>query len=115
MTKPIFRIDENLSVQQAAEKMAAKHVGSLLVTRNEKDVGIITVGDIVSKIVAKKGDIHVKVKDVMSKPLVTVDEDTTGEDAVRTMVKNRVRKLLITNKEEIVGIFTTSDITKLAR
>ena len=49
----------------------------------------------------------------MSSPLVTVDEKTTGEDALRIMVKNDVRRLLITDNGEIVGIFTTSDITKL--
>lgn len=114
MTQPIFRIDENSTAQQAAEKMGIEHIGSLLVTRNGEDVGIITERDIMSKVIVKKGDLEdIKVKDIMSSPLVTVDQNTTGEDALRKMVKNGVRRLLITDKEEIVGIFTTSDITKL--
>lgn len=49
----------------------------------------------------------------MSSSIVTVDKKTSGEEALRTMVKNDVRRLLITDNEEIVGIFTTSDVTKL--
>jgi len=46
-------------------------------------------------------------------PLVTVDTNTTAEDALRTMVNNNVGRLLITENGEHVGIFTTSDVTKL--
>lgn len=116
MTQPVLRIDEDSTVQEAAELMGKERIGTLLVTKQGVDVGIITERDILSKVIAKKGDLEETiVKDVMSTPLITVDKDTTGEDALRTMVENRVRRLPITDKEEIVGIFTTSDVTKLAQ
>jgi CBS domain-containing protein len=43
-----------------------------------------------------------------------VDQSTTGEDAIRKMAEEGVRRLLVTDKGDIVGIFTTSDVTKLA-
>jgi predicted transcriptional regulator len=49
----------------------------------------------------------------MSTPLITADMQITGEDALRMMVNNNVGRLLITDNEEIVGIFSTSDMTKL--
>ena len=114
MTQPVIQIDEDSTIQEAVEIMGKENFGTLLVTRHGKDVGIITAGDIISKVVAKKEDLEtIKVKEIMSSPIVTVDKKTTGEDALRTMVKNGVRKLLIKDKEEIVGIFTTSDITRL--
>ena len=114
MTKPVMRIDEDSTIQEAVEIMGKENFGTLLVTRHGKDVGIITAGDIISKVVAKKGDLEtIKVKEIMSSPLVTSDKKTTGEDALRTMVKKDVGRLLITDNEEIVGIFTTSDVTKL--
>jgi predicted transcriptional regulator len=95
--------------------MGKAHVGSLLVTRKEENVGIITERDILSRIIAVKGDLErIKVKDVMSMPLVTVDKDMDAEDAIRKMNRNKVRRLFITDKGKIVGVFTTSDITKLA-
>ncbi len=114
MTHPVMRIDEDSTIQEAVEIMGKESFGTLLVTREGKDVGIITAGDIISKIVAKKKEVEtIKVKDIMSSPLVTIDKKKTGEDALRAMVNNDVRRLLITDNEEIVGIFTTSDITKL--
>ncbi len=114
MTQPVMRIDEDSTIQEAVEIMGKESFGTLLVTREGKDVGIITAGDIISKIVAKKKEVEtIKVKDIMSSPLVTIDKKKTGEDALRAMVNNDVRRLLITDNEEIVGIFTTSDITKL--
>ncbi|MCJ7767923.1 CBS domain-containing protein [Candidatus Bathyarchaeota archaeon] len=114
MTQPVMRIDEDSTIQEAVEIMGKESFGTLLATRYGKDVGILTAGDIISKVVAKKMNLEmIKVKEIMSSPLVTIDKKTTGEDALRTMVKNDVRRLLITDNEEIVGIFTTSDITKL--
>ena len=116
MTQPILTIDKNSTAQEAAETMGKEHVGALLVTKGGNGVGIITERDIISKIIARKGDLEdVRVKDVMSAPLVAVDKDTTGEDALRTMVENDIRRLLVTDKEKMVGIFTTSDVTKLTQ
>jgi len=114
MTYPVLRIDKDSTAQEAAEVMGREHVGSLLVRRRGEDIGIITERDIISKIISRRGDLEeTKVKDIMSKPLVTVDRDTTGEDAIRTMVENDVRRLPVTDKGRIIGIFTTSDVTKL--
>ena len=114
MTQPVTRIDEDSTIQEAVETMGKEHFGTLLVTRHGKDVGILTAGDIISKVIAKKDDSEtIKVKEIMSTPLVKADKKITGEDALRMMVKKDVRRLLITDNEEIVGIFTTSDITKL--
>ena len=114
MTQPVIQIAESSTIQEAVEIMGKEHFGTLLVTRHGKNIGIITAGDIISKVIANKKDLEtIKVKEIMSSPLVTVDKKTTGEDAIRTMVKKDVRRLLITDNEEIVGIFTTSDITKL--
>jgi CBS domain-containing protein len=95
--------------------MGKERVGSLLVTRRGEDVGIITERDIISKVLAQKRPLQtVHVKEIMSTPLVTADVNTTGEDALRIMVTKGVRRLPITDHEKIVGIFTTSDVTKLA-
>jgi len=114
MTKPVLRIADDATIQEAVEIMGKEDISTLLVTRHGRDVGILTAGDVISKVVAKKKDLDtVRVKDVMSVPLITIDKKMSGEDALRMMVKHDVRRLLITDDDEIVGIFTTSDITKL--
>ena len=101
MSQPVTRIKEGSTIQEAVEI-------------NGQDIGIITAGDIISKVVAEKKNLEsINVKEIMASPIVVADKRITGEEALRTMVKYDVRRLLITNNEEIVGIFTTSDITKL--
>lgn len=116
MEKTVLRIDEDSTVQRAAEIMGNERIGSLLVTRGKEDVGIITERDIMSKVIAKKRDLEeVKVKDVMSKPLISVDTNTDGEEVIKLMAEKGVRRVLVMDEDEIVGVFSTSDVTKLAR
>jgi len=116
MERQVLRIDEDSTVQRAAEVMGEKHVGSLLVTRGYEDVGIITERDVLSRVIAKKRSLdEVKVKEVMSHPVITVEKDSNGETVLKTMYEQRVRRVFVTEEGKIVGIFSTSDITKLAR
>jgi CBS domain-containing protein len=115
MSQPVLRIDSESTVQKAAELMGRERVGALLVTTQGEVAGILTERDIISKIIATQGSLgETRVKDVMSKPLVTVNKNTSGEDAIRTMAENDVRRLPVTDNGRIIGIFTTSDVTKLA-
>lgn len=114
MTHPVLRIEKDSTAQEAAEVMHKKRVGSLLVGQRENEVGIITVRDIMSKIVSQRNDLEeIKVRDIMSKPLITADSKISGQDALRKMVENDVRRLPVTEEGKIIGIFTPSDITKL--
>lgn len=113
MTQPVVRTEEDATAREALEKMSREGIGSLVVTRDGCDVGMITERDIIGHIITE-GDLRViHVKHLMSTPLITVDQCATGEDALRTMVKHGIRRLPITDKGVIVGIFTTSDVTKL--
>ncbi len=49
-------------------------------------------------------------RDCMSSPIISVDRDSTILDSVKVMVKNDVESILIKDKEDYIGIFTTSDL-----
>ena len=116
MTQPVVEIDEDSSILDAAKKMSEAQIGSLIVTRNGKGIGIITEKDIISKVVAMEGDSKsIKVKSVMSTPLLTVEKDVDGKDAIKEMAKHNVNRLPIVDNGEIVGIFSTADIIKSER
>lgn len=52
-----------------------------------------------------------QVKDIMTKIVVTIPEETSVEDAARIMKANEIGLLPIGNKEDIVGVITDRDIT----
>ncbi len=48
-------------------------------------------------------------------PLIKVDKNADAEDAVRIMSENDVRRVAVTDYGQIIGIFSTGDVTKLVQ
>jgi CBS domain-containing protein len=73
MTKEVLTISPDTIVQQAAELMAERCVGSLIITKDNRPKGIITECDLLTKILAtKRHPTSVTVSETMSSPLITV-------------------------------------------
>lgn len=113
MTTPVITTDIDSSVREAARIMAEKRIGSIVATKEEKPVGIITERDILQRVVAKGLDAStVKMKMIMSQPLITIDEKTPILQAIRTMEKNKIRRLLVVKDDKLVGIATQRDLLR---
>jgi signal-transduction protein with cAMP-binding, CBS, and nucleotidyltransferase domain len=111
----VVSIDSEATVKDAAAKMIQNGVGSLVVTeRDAKPVGIITESDLLSRVLALgKNPKIVKVKAVMSKPIIYVNLDTDFVEAVKLMINNEIKKLPITKAERLVGILTMTDVVAI--
>lgn len=112
MTKEVVTIESNKTVFEAAELMASKHLGCLIVTVKSFPVGIITERDIVRRIVAKHSSLDAKVSEVMTKTLITVDPDTSLKEAARVMSTNKIRRLPVLKGHKLVGIVVASDFVR---
>ncbi|MDH3257673.1 MAG: CBS domain-containing protein, partial [Nitrospinota bacterium] len=74
MISPVMSVSPDTLVQEAAQIMESKHIGSLLVKDGETFVGIITETDLTRKIMAKGlQDKNPKVSEIMTSPLQTID------------------------------------------
>jgi CBS domain-containing protein len=90
-------------------------VGSIIIIdQNTDPVGIITERDIVRRVIsAGKDPTITKATDIMSKPLIIVEEDTHLYDVAKKMVKHKIRRLPVVNDNNtLVGIVTVTDIIK---
>ena len=112
MSKEVITINANKTVFEAAELMSSKGLGCLIVVIKAFPVGIITERDIVRRIVAKRGSPDVKVTDVMTKTLITVDPDTSLKEAARVMSTNKIRRLPVLKGNNLVGIVVASDFVR---
>jgi len=113
MAKPVITIYEDSSVLEAAKIMSERRIGCVVVTDKEKPVGIATERDILQRVVAKGMDASkVKMKYIMSKPLITINGNTPIINAIRVMEKNKVRRLLIVERGKLVGIATQRDLLR---
>ncbi|HUK79508.1 MAG TPA: CBS domain-containing protein [Nitrososphaerales archaeon] len=116
IARPIITIDENVSVVDASKKMAAENRGSIVVTRKGATVGILTERDVMRRVVAKSlSPRTTKVKDVMTSTPVTIEKTKPLREALDLMNRKGVRRMLLTERGKIVGIFTLRDVMKDAR
>jgi CBS domain-containing protein len=113
-SKPVT-IEADAPVRKALQVMIKKDIGSLLVVRDGKPVGIITERDVTRRSLrpAKiKGTYDRPVARSMSRPLVTVPPSTPIWDAFETMVTRKIRRLPVVEQGRLVGIVTERDLFK---
>ncbi len=113
MAKNVKTVRTDDSALDAVVKMNKFDVGSVLVVNGNRPVGIITSKNILSRVVEPRLDAGtVRAKDIMSAPLITVESDTSIEEAAKVMAKKRIKQLVIMDREKIHGILSTSDLVK---
>ncbi len=113
MVSPVVTIEENKTAKEAGERMKKTRRGALIVTRKGKPIGIVTDSDLVRKVVARDLKASsIKVKDIMSKPLVTVRPKEDILEATRKMKKSNIKRLPVVEKGKLVGVISLTDIAK---
>jgi len=109
--RTIVSIDSKARVKDAARLMVEKGIGSLIANRDGLPFGIVTERDLMEKIAAEGVDpTKMAVSEVMTAPLTTVDAGSSIIDAARRMVEKRVKRLVVTDQDKIVGIVTQTDL-----
>lgn len=117
----IIMMTNNQPVTEAAKLMTENGVGSVIICDREQNkhiLGIITKGDIISRVVGRALDPGIiLVDDVMSKPIHFVSADETLETTMLLMGQNNIERVLIVENEDLtqpLGIVSTNDILKFA-
>lgn len=114
MNGPPVSGKETDTAAELAEKMVKLKVGSVVIMNGEDVKGIVTEGDLVSKVVAQnRVPDKVLAKDIMSTPLETVESDRDVITAARIMRKHGIKRLGVTYKGRVVGIISMSDIVSV--
>ena len=113
MSSPVKTIRVGDSVKDAVRKMNKFRIGCLVVMQGDRPVGILTERDIMRKVVEPCIDPSlIKVSDVMSTPITTIDPASSVEDAARLMSRKHIKKLPVVEDGRIVGIVTSTDLMR---
>lgn len=111
MAKNVIMLDFTNNAMDAANLMKDKKIASLVVTKGNVPFGIVTERDFVRLICAENlQSKNTKLIDITSSPLITVKPDTTIEDAAKTMVKNKIRRIVVVEDGAVAGILTATDL-----
>jgi len=102
-------LDENTLVGEAAKEMQKNGLSSVLVSRKDlkEPLGIATERDILYRVIAQNaGPFKITLKDIMTYPLLTIDESTSVMDAIDLMKNKEIRRLPVTKGGRIEGLIT---------
>ncbi len=114
MMSAINVIDADRTVREACIMMDRLGVGSLLVEKGGKLIGIVTERDFVVRVLATGLD-HSKTKvgEVMSYPVIAVSPDSPIEEAVALMLSHGFRRLPVVDLDgKLLGMVTLSEAAK---
>lgn len=125
MTRNVTTIIENETMRQACKLMYQDNIGSIVIIKNDTvdqagtttqviPRGMVTERDIARMVgFSAKFFADMPVSEVMSKPLITINPNTSVKDAVSLMEQKDIRRLpVIDEKGQMVGIITAKDIFK---
>lgn len=112
MTKKVVTCSPDTSIMEAAKKMKNKTISSVVVIEKKKPVGIVTERDFTKKVVSVNLDTKKhKVKEIMTKPVISIPPETNIYYANEYMQKKGFRRFPVANKKgELVGIITQRDL-----
>ena len=115
MTAPVLTITAELSVAEAAKRMRAHDVGSLVVVRKGVVEGIITSWDVAVGCVGAGEDPSMcPIMLYMSSPVHTARPDTDVVEAASVMSQRRISRLPVVDARGApVGIATFSNISRV--
>jgi len=114
-TREVVFTDRGASLQQAAELMRSRHVGSLLVTGDSGEgpqvLGIVTDRDVVVDAVARGLDVtRAEIGDLASGELASVPMEASVDEAISAMKERRVRRLLVEDDGAVYGVVSLDDV-----
>jgi len=116
--RPAIDVKQGTLVSDAVKLMAEHKVGSLLVRRDEDvllgpTAGIVTEADLLEKVLSRGlNPKRITVEDIMTTPIITVNSQTTLDEAIEVMVKKNIRRLPVEEKGKIIGIIVDRDVVR---
>lgn len=112
MTTPVTSVSAEATLTEIADLFATQSISGVPVIDGEQHVvGFVSDTDIINAMLASRGA-QTSAFDLMSAPVVTVDEFDTAEDVMRMMRENNIHHVPVVRNRKLVGIVTPTDIIR---
>ncbi|HKJ38166.1 MAG TPA: CBS and ACT domain-containing protein [Anaerolineales bacterium] len=122
MSRPVITVSPDDPAIEVRAMFNKEHIRRAPVMKKGKLVGLVTETDLINATPSKATSLSVwemhylvskiKVKDVMSKKVITVDVDTPIEEAARKMADNKIGGMPVMNNGRVSGVITETDLFK---
>ena len=113
MSRDLLVVEPTLSIAEAAQRMAERNVGTVLILADDRVTGILTERDVL-RAVAAGFDGSKPVSDWMTPGPETIDGDDTIEQAATLMIHGGFRHLPVLENGRPVGILSIRDLVRVS-
>ena len=123
MSRPVISVTPDTPINDALAMFKNEHIRRAPVIKSGKLVGIVSERDLLnatpsSATTLSIWEMHyliskVKVKDVMSKKVISVSKDTPIEEAARIMADKKIGGVPVLDRDRVVGMITETDLFKV--
>jgi CBS domain-containing protein len=134
MTANIITVEPETSVHAIVQLLSDKHISAVVVTDRGSIVGMVSEGDLMNRqelgtefvrlsllgesvdaeqvraAEAKSRGMHAR--DVMTRNIIAVQEETSLSDVVRTLQAHHIRRVPVTRGAKLVGVVSRADIMR---
>ena len=109
MSKKIIFSNIDTSIKDISNLMKKHNIGFIPIKNNDEYVGVVTDRDICLSIPTLKS-INDSIKSYISNGIVCIGVNDKIEDALKLMGKYKVKRLLVKEKDNTIGVLSLSDI-----
>jgi acetoin utilization protein AcuB len=123
MSRPVIAVSPEESINEVLAMFRSEHIRRAPVMKDGKLVGIVSERDLLNASASSATTLSVwelnyliskvKVKDVMTRKVITVDKDTPIEEAARIMADKKIGGLPVMSSGTVVGMITETDLFKI--
>lgn len=123
MSRPVISLAPDMPIMDALTMMKREHIRRAPVIKDGRMVGFVSITDLLNASPSTATSLSVwelnylmskiTIKDVMTKNVLTVKEETPIEEAARIMADNKIGGLPVLRGDEVVGIITETDLFKV--
>lgn len=104
-------LEEATTVREAARLIAARNLGSCVVTRDGQVVGLFTERDLLTRVVADgRNPSELSLGEVCSRDLIRVDHDISCREAMMKMQTHLCHRVLVYRGERFLGVLKLPDL-----
>jgi len=109
----VWTISPQATVYAALELMAAKNIGAIVVTENDRVVGIFSERDYARKVILLgRASKTTPVSELMTRDVLYVSRNDTIENCMALMTNKHLRHLPVIEAGKLVGLVSIGDVVK---
>ncbi len=114
MSRELNRTGPETTIADAASLMSQRRIGSTLVCRGDRLLGIFTERDILRAVSHDASAMHDSLEHWMTRRPRTVAPDTDLDEALRIMVEGHFRHLPVQEEGQLVGMLSMRDVSRVS-